>query len=55
MMRYSELIALDILSLTETMTIFQEHPKNLIPELLRLFYTLDWVTGTGGGITIKKG
>jgi len=31
-----------------------EHPKNLIPELLRLFYTLDWVTGTGGGITIKK-
>ncbi len=31
-----------------------EHPKNLIPALLRLFYTLDWVTGTGGGITIKK-
>jgi methylthioribulose-1-phosphate dehydratase len=25
----------------------------LIPELLRLFYSLDWVTGTGGGISIK--
>lgn len=21
----------------------QEHPRNLIPELLRLFYSLDWV------------
>lgn len=31
-----------------------EHPLNLIPELCRLFYTLGWVTGTGGGITIKK-
>ncbi|KAJ8329783.1 hypothetical protein BDV3_003960 [Batrachochytrium dendrobatidis] len=31
-----------------------EHPINLIPELCRLFYTLGWVTGTGGGITIKK-
>ncbi|KAJ1341221.1 hypothetical protein BSLG_004156 [Batrachochytrium salamandrivorans] len=31
-----------------------EHPANLIPELCRLFYTLGWVTGTGGGITIKK-
>ncbi|RNA14531.1 Methylthioribulose-1-phosphate [Brachionus plicatilis] len=31
----------------------KEHPRNLIPELLRLFYSLDWVTGTGGGITIK--
>ncbi len=54
-MKYSELTDLDILSFTETMTIFQEHPKNLIPELLRLFYTLDWVTGTGGGITVKRG
>ena len=32
----------------------QEHPRNLIPELLRLFYQLDWVTGTGGGISIKR-
>lgn len=24
-----------------------EHPANLIPELLRLFYRLGWVTGTG--------
>jgi methylthioribulose-1-phosphate dehydratase len=31
-----------------------EHPSNLIPELCRLFYTLGWVTGTGGGISIKK-
>eukprot|EP00842_Homolaphlyctis_polyrhiza_P001927 jgi/Hompol1/2735/HPOL_000804-RA len=31
-----------------------EHPINLIPELCRLFYTLGWVTGTGGGITMKK-
>ncbi|KAI8817519.1 methylthioribulose-1-phosphate dehydratase [Fimicolochytrium jonesii] len=32
-----------------------EHPANLIPELCRLFWTLGWVTGTGGGITIKEG
>ncbi|KAF5295156.1 hypothetical protein FQR65_LT10544 [Abscondita terminalis] len=31
----------------------KEHPKNLIPELCRQFYTLGWVTGTGGGISIK--
>jgi methylthioribulose-1-phosphate dehydratase len=31
----------------------KEHPRLLIPELLRLFYGLDWVTGTGGGISIK--
>jgi ribulose-5-phosphate 4-epimerase/fuculose-1-phosphate aldolase len=31
-----------------------EHPANLIPELCRLFYNLGWVTGTGGGISIKK-
>ena len=29
------------------------HPANLIPELCRLFYELGWVTGTGGGITIR--
>jgi len=33
----------------------EEHPRNLIPSLCRLFYTLGWVTGTGGGITIRKG
>jgi hypothetical protein len=32
-----------------------EHPLLLIPELLKLFYQLDWVTGTGGGISIRKG
>ncbi|KAI8100177.1 methylthioribulose-1-phosphate dehydratase [Halteromyces radiatus] len=31
------------------------HPSNLIPELCRLFYSLGWVTGTGGGISIRKG
>ncbi|CAJ0928046.1 unnamed protein product [Ranitomeya imitator] len=29
------------------------HPRNLIPELCRQFYNLGWVTGTGGGISIK--
>ena len=33
--------------------LLQEHPRNLIPELLRLFYSLDWVTGTGGGISMR--
>ena len=31
----------------------KEHPRNLIPELCRQFYTLGWVTGTGGGISMK--
>ncbi|XP_047914827.1 methylthioribulose-1-phosphate dehydratase [Anser cygnoides] len=31
------------------------HPRNLIPELCRLFYDLGWVTGTGGGISLKHG
>lgn len=30
------------------------HPAFLIPELCRGFYTLGWVTGTGGGISIRK-
>ncbi|KAL1916051.1 uncharacterized protein VTP21DRAFT_6055 [Calcarisporiella thermophila] len=30
------------------------HPANLIPELCRLFYQLGWVTGTGGGISIRE-
>eukprot|EP01087_Luapelamoeba_hula_P019155 TRINITY_DN630_c0_g1_i1.p1 TRINITY_DN630_c0_g1~~TRINITY_DN630_c0_g1_i1.p1 ORF type:complete len:233 (-),score=53.18 TRINITY_DN630_c0_g1_i1:20-718(-) len=33
----------------------EEHPEQLIPSLLRLFYSLGWVTGTGGGISIKLG
>lgn len=28
-----------------------EHPSNLIPELCRKFYSLGWVTGTGGGVS----
>ncbi|KAH9992058.1 Methylthioribulose-1-phosphate dehydratase [Russula vinacea] len=31
------------------------HPANLIPELCRGFYQLGWVTGTGGGISIREG
>ena len=31
----------------------EEHPYNLIPQLCREFYTLGWVTGTGGGISMK--
>ncbi|GAM17584.1 hypothetical protein SAMD00019534_007590, partial [Acytostelium subglobosum LB1] len=30
-----------------------EHPRILIPELCKQFYSLGWVTGTGGGISIK--
>ncbi|XP_065223419.1 methylthioribulose-1-phosphate dehydratase [Planococcus citri] len=33
----------------------KEHPSVLIPELCKLFYGLGWVTGTGGGISIKQG
>ncbi|KAJ1841059.1 Methylthioribulose-1-phosphate dehydratase [Coemansia sp. RSA 2703] len=29
------------------------HPANLIPELCQQFYHLGWVTGTGGGISIR--
>jgi len=31
------------------------HPANLIPELCAGFYRLGWVTGTGGGISIRVG
>ncbi|XP_007468127.1 PREDICTED: methylthioribulose-1-phosphate dehydratase [Lipotes vexillifer] len=33
----------------------KEHPKYLIPELCKQFYHLGWVTGTGGGISLKHG
>ncbi|WVR03923.1 methylthioribulose-1-phosphate dehydratase [Kwoniella sp. DSM 27419] len=32
-----------------------EHPANLICDLCREFYKLGWVTGTGGGISIRHG
>ncbi|KAJ3218437.1 hypothetical protein HK099_005075 [Clydaea vesicula] len=31
-----------------------EHASNLIPELCKLFYNNGWVTGTGGGMTIRQ-
>jgi ribulose-5-phosphate 4-epimerase/fuculose-1-phosphate aldolase len=33
----------------------QDHPSNLIPRLCHHFYGLGWVTGTGGGISIRSG
>jgi len=33
----------------------KEDPRELIPELCRLFYTQGWVSGTGGGISIRDG
>ncbi|KAJ2878309.1 Methylthioribulose-1-phosphate dehydratase, partial [Coemansia aciculifera] len=33
----------------------QHHPVNLIPELCRQFYQLEWATGTGGSISIRSG
>jgi len=29
------------------------HPANLIPSLCAKFWTLGWVTGTGGGASIR--
>ena len=31
-----------------------DHPRNLVPELCRHFYSLGWVSGTGGGMSIRK-
>ena len=31
------------------------HPANHISELCRKFYSLGWVTGTGGGVSIRHG
>lgn len=30
-----------------------DHPANLICELCKMFYNNGWVTGTGGGISIR--
>lgn len=30
-----------------------EHPRTLIPQLCRQFYTQGWFTGTGGGISMR--
>ncbi|CAG9773689.1 unnamed protein product [Ceutorhynchus assimilis] len=39
----------------ETAKDHPEHPRKLIPQLCQQFYKLGWVTGTGGGISIKDG
>lgn len=31
-----------------------EHPANLIPSLCAKFWNLGWVTGTGGGCSIRE-
>jgi len=36
-------------------TLDEDHPRKLIPTLCRHFYDLGWVTGTGGGVSIKLG
>lgn len=33
----------------------KESADNLIPELCKQFYDLGWVTGTGGGMSIREG
>ncbi|XP_014242455.1 methylthioribulose-1-phosphate dehydratase [Cimex lectularius] len=33
----------------------EEDPRVLIPEICKQFYHLGWVTGTGGGMSIRKG
>ncbi|KAI0858382.1 methylthioribulose-1-phosphate dehydratase [Xylaria cubensis] len=33
----------------------QDHPANLIPSLCAKFWNLGWVTGTGGGCSIRDG
>lgn len=34
---------------------YPEHPRDVIVELCQLFYGLGWVSGTGGGISIRDG
>lgn len=33
----------------------EKHPRQLIPQLCRQMYSLGWVTGTGGGMSIRLG
>lgn len=33
----------------------EEHPANVLPALCKLFYDWNWVTGTGGGMSIRDG
>ncbi|XP_025416433.1 uncharacterized protein LOC112687747 isoform X4 [Sipha flava] len=40
-------------NLTNISILQKDHPRILIPELCKLFFTNGWVTGTGGGISIK--
>lgn len=33
----------------------KDHPRNIIPELCRLYYSLGWMPGSGGSLSIKQG
>ncbi|XP_069123529.1 methylthioribulose-1-phosphate dehydratase-like [Argopecten irradians] len=33
----------------------QDHPRNIIPELCRLYYSNGWMPGSGGSLSIKYG
>lgn len=33
----------------------QDHPRNVLPDLCRKFYSLGWMSGTGGALGMKVG
>nr|CAG4644283.1 EOG090X0D1G [Lepidurus arcticus] len=48
-------VGLSLLGEDSEIIVDETHPRVLIPALCRQFYRLGWVTGTGGGISIKSG
>ncbi|ODQ81632.1 hypothetical protein BABINDRAFT_159898 [Babjeviella inositovora NRRL Y-12698] len=45
---------IDVMSDPLVLSADPSHPANLIPELCTVFYNNGWVTGTGGGISIRN-